>query len=86
MDDEQAQLVDEEGVYLIEKESQKLEENYADLISQIKEKEDLMKKSLEEKESGKSNLQEQMTTTLSTQEEQLAKEISEYKNASDKKK
>ena len=56
MDDEQAQLIDEDGTYLIEKESQKLEENYADLISQIKEKEELMAKSLEEKETGKASL------------------------------
>lgn len=66
MDEEQAQLIDEDGTYLIEKESQKLEENYADLISQIKEKEELMAKSLEEKETGKASLQEQMTSTLST--------------------
>jgi len=41
---------------LIEKESQKLEENYNDLMTQIKEKEELMIKSLEEKETGKSSL------------------------------
>lgn len=57
MDEEQAQLVDAEtGEYLIEKESQKLEENYNDLIAQIQEKGDLMTKSLEEKETGKSSL------------------------------
>ena len=57
MDEEQAQLVDAEtGEYLIEKESQKLEDNYNDLIAQIQEKGDLMTKSLEEKETGKSSL------------------------------
>ena len=57
MDEEQAQLVDAEtGEYLIEKESQKLEDNYNDLMTQIKEKEELMIKSLEEKETGKSSL------------------------------
>lgn len=58
MDEEQTQLVDENGQYIIEKETLKLEENYADLIKQIKEKEELMDKSLEEKESGKLNLKE----------------------------
>jgi len=58
MDEEQTQLVDENGQYIIEKETLKLEENYADLIKQIKEKEELMEKSLEEKESGKLNLKE----------------------------
>ena len=47
MDEEQAQLIDAEtGEYLIEKESQKLDDNYNDLITQIKEKEELMTKSL----------------------------------------
>lgn len=58
MDEEQAQLVDEDGQYIIEKETQKLEENYNDLIKQIKEKEELMEKSLAEKESGKATLKE----------------------------
>jgi hypothetical protein len=50
-------LIDPEtGVYLIENESQKLEDNYNDLMTQIKEKEELMEKSLEEKETGKSSL------------------------------
>ena len=66
MDEEQAQLVDENGKYIIEKETIKLEENYNDLIKQIKEKEELMEKSLAEKESGKLNLKDQMESTLST--------------------
>lgn len=66
MEEEQAQLVDENGVYIIEKETQKLQENYDDLIKQIKEKEELMEKSLAEKESGKVSLKEQMESTLST--------------------
>ena len=44
-----------------------------------------MKKSLEEKESGKVTLKEQMESTLSTQQEQLKKEIEDYKEAADKK-
>ena len=44
-----------------------------------------MEKSLAEKESGKVNLKEQMETTLSTQQEQLKKEIEDYKEACDKK-
>lgn len=44
-----------------------MQENYDDLLTQIKEKEELMEKSLAEKESGKVNLKEQMETTLSTQ-------------------
>lgn len=58
MEEEQAQLVDEEGNYIIEKETQKLQENYDDLIKQIAEKEELMEKSLSEKESGKVSLKE----------------------------
>ena len=85
MDEEQAQLLDEDGSYHIEKETQKLQENYDDLLTQIKEKEELMDKSLTEKESGKANLKEQMETTLSTQQEQLKKEIEDYREACDKK-
>lgn len=33
MEEEQAQLVDENGVYIIEKETEKLQENYDDLIA-----------------------------------------------------
>jgi hypothetical protein len=58
MDEEQAQLVDEAGKYIIESETEKLQENYADLIKQIQEKEELMEKSLQEKESGKVTLKE----------------------------
>lgn len=58
MEEEQAQLVDEEGNYIIEKETQKLQENYDDLIKQISEKEELMEKSLSEKETGKVSLKE----------------------------
>lgn len=58
MDEEQAQLLDEDGQYHIEKETQKLQENYDDLIKQITEKEELMEKSLQEKESGKASLKE----------------------------
>lgn len=58
MEEEQAQLVDEEGNYIIEKETQKLQENYDDLIKQIAEKEELMEKSLSEKETGKVSLKE----------------------------
>ena len=35
MDEEQAQLIDEDGKYVIEKETEKLQENYDDLIKQI---------------------------------------------------
>jgi len=66
MTEEQQQLVDEEGNYIIEKETEKLQENYDDLIKQIKEKEELMEKSLSEKETGKVSLKEQMENTLST--------------------
>lgn len=85
MTEEQQQLVDEEGNYIIEKETEKLQENYDDLIKQIKEKEELMEKSLSEKETGKVSLKEQMENTLSTQQEQLLKEIQDYKDATDKK-
>lgn len=44
-----------------------------------------MEKSLAEKESGKVSLKEQMETTLSGQQEQLLKEIDDYKAASEKK-
>lgn len=85
MDEEQRQLVDENGQYIIEKETEKLQENYDDLIKQIKEKEELMEKSLAEKESGKVTLKEQMESTLSSQQEQLLKEIQDYKEATQKK-
>lgn len=85
MEEEQQQLVDDEGNYIIEKETEKLQENYDDLIKQIKEKEELMEKSLAEKETGKVSLKEQMENTLSSQQEQLIKEIQDYKDATDKK-
>lgn len=85
MEEEQQQLVDEEGNYIIEKETEKLQENYDDLIKQIKEKEELMEKSLAEKETGKVSLKEQMENMLSSQQEQLIKEIQDYKDATDKK-
>ena len=58
MDEEQTQLLDENGNYIIEQETKKLLENYEDLTKQIAEKEELMEKSLAEKESGKVSLKE----------------------------
>ena len=58
MDEEQTQLLDENGNYIIEQETKKLLENYEDLTKQIGEKEELMQKSLAEKETGKVTLKE----------------------------
>ena len=44
-----------------------------------------MEKSLAEKESGKVSLKEQMENTLSSQQEQLQKEIHDYREATEKK-
>jgi|FLMP01.2.fsa_nt_emb hypothetical protein len=44
-----------------------------------------MEKSLAEKETGKVSLKEQMESTLSSQQEQLLKEIQDYKEATQKK-
>ena len=51
MDEEQKQLVDENGVYHMDKETDELEKQYQELLAEIKDKEELMEKSRNEKES-----------------------------------
>ena len=60
MDEEQKQLVDENGVYLMDKESDELEVQYQELLKEIAEKEELMDKSRTEKESTRKTLTEEM--------------------------
>ena len=50
MDEEHKSWVDESGVYHIDKETENLENSYLELMKEIKEKEELMEKSLAEKD------------------------------------
>ena len=57
MKTDHAALCDEEGVLLILKENEQLEEKYQDLLKEIEEKGELMEKQIKEKQEGTSNLQ-----------------------------
>jgi hypothetical protein len=57
MKQDHAALCDEEGVLLILKENDNLEEKYQELMKEIEEKGELMEKQITEKEEGTSNLQ-----------------------------
>ena len=50
MDDEHKSLVDENGLYHIDNETENLENSYLELMKEIKEKEELMEKSISEKD------------------------------------
>ena len=58
---DQKSLVDEHGEMEITKENRNLEEKYQDLIKEIKEKGDLMKKQMLEKDEGSDKIEKQMT-------------------------
>lgn len=81
MDEEQKQLVDENGVYLMDKESDELEVQYQELLKEIAEKEELMDKSRSEKESTRKTLTEEMQKTLESQGTQLVGDTEKYKEA-----
>jgi hypothetical protein len=68
-----ANLCDENGVLLILKENETLEEKYQELLKEIEEKGELMDKQIKEKEEGTSNLQKTLKEQLSTHNEELAK-------------
>ena len=57
MKQDHAALCDEEGVLLILKENENLEEKYQELMKEIEEKGELMDKQIKEKEEGTTNLQ-----------------------------
>ena len=81
MDEEQKQLVDEEGVYVMDKESDELEKQYEELLAEITDKEQLMDKSRTEKESTRKTLTEEMKKTMESQGTQLVDDIEKYKEA-----
>lgn len=58
---DQKSLVDEHGEMEITKENRNLEEKYQDLIKEIEEKGDLMKKQMLEKDEGSDKIEKQMT-------------------------
>lgn len=58
MDEENKQLVDEEGKYIMQKDTEQLEVHYEELLKEIGEKSELMIKSREEKEINKNKLKE----------------------------
>lgn len=86
MKSDHAAQCDEEGVLLILKENEQLEEKYQDLLKEIEEKGELMEKQIKEKEEGTSNLQNTLKEQLATHSEELAKQIDIYKNNTDIKK
>jgi hypothetical protein len=66
MDDEHKSLVDENGAYHIDKETENLENSYLELMKEIIEKEELMDKSIVEKDLGRDKLQNEMKEALSS--------------------
>lgn len=86
MKTDHAALCDEEGVLLILKENEQLEEKYQDLLKEIAEKGELMDKQIKDKEAGTSNLQDTLKEQLASHSQELAKQIDIYKNNTDIKK
>lgn len=72
-------MCDENGEYEITKENRQLEEKYAELVKEIEEKGELMTKQLDEKETGITTIETQMS-------EQLVEQIKVYKEQTEKKK
>ena len=67
MDDEMKEMLDENGKYEIDKETDDMEEKYKELLAEIEEKRKLMKDSGVERKQTKTTILEQMKGTIESQ-------------------
>ena len=67
MDDEMKEMLDENGKYEIDKETDDMEEKYNELLAEIEEKRKLMKDSGVERKQTKTTILEQMKGTIESQ-------------------
>ena len=86
MDEEQKEMVDENGVYLIDKETDEMEEKYKELLAEIDEKRKLFKDQGKERKDTKTKILEQMKETISSQKVMISSEIEQLKKAVEEKK
>lgn len=85
MTEEQKSLENENGELLIAIENKNLEDRYQELIKEINEKTVAMEQNVDEKSKGTSEIEEKMNEQLSTQEEDIKKQIELYKSEAIKK-
>ena len=79
MEEEHKSLCDEDGKYLIEKETEELEKSHAELLKEIQEKVNLMDETKKEKGENKIKLRDEFMKTLGAQAEQYELETEKSK-------